>query len=318
MSDPSPRLDSEALLAHAGMLRRLARGLLFDPHAADDVVQETWLAALQDGPARGSSLRAWLASVARHLSFDVRRGRRRRKRRELAAARPEIMPSAAVVAERLEILRRLADAIESLDEPYRATVMLRYLDGLKPREVAQRMQVPVATVHTRLRRALAELRGRLDRSHGGDRGRWCVALWPLAATRPALPWGILSSLTGAAIMGAKAKVVAAAVLVFVLAGTSLLLITRKAADDPARRANGISAAASPDEQSTRGESRVADQTGPARDAGEVARSTLAVTQTWIVRGRALRGRTEPFPHAHVRARMYAGYETNGEPVLDQL
>src|SRR5262245_44413171 len=124
MSDPSPSLEPEALLAHAGMLRRLVRGLLFDRHAADDVVQETWLAALRGGPAHGASLRAWLASVARHLAFDVRRSGGRRERREQAAALHEPVPSAAVVAERLEIVRRLADAIESLDEPYRATVML--------------------------------------------------------------------------------------------------------------------------------------------------------------------------------------------------
>src|SRR5262245_9268167 len=101
MSDPTRNLEPEALLAHAGMLRRLALGLLFDPHEADDVVQATWLAALQGGPERSTSLRAWLASIARHVALDVRRARARRARREQAVAMRERLPSTAEVAGRL-------------------------------------------------------------------------------------------------------------------------------------------------------------------------------------------------------------------------
>src|SRR5205814_10341316 len=47
----------EELLAHAGWVRALARELVRDASTADDLVQETWLAALRHPPRAGSSMR---------------------------------------------------------------------------------------------------------------------------------------------------------------------------------------------------------------------------------------------------------------------
>src|SRR4029077_6361026 len=75
---------------------------------------------------------------------------------------------------------RVVGAVLALDEPYRAVVLLRFFEHLPPRAVARRLQVPVETARTRLKRALAQLRARLDRHSRGDRAAWCALLLPYA------------------------------------------------------------------------------------------------------------------------------------------
>ena len=53
------------LLVHAGFVRAVARATLRGDADVEDVVQETWVAALQSGPRPGGSLRAWLGGVVR-------------------------------------------------------------------------------------------------------------------------------------------------------------------------------------------------------------------------------------------------------------
>ncbi len=174
MTPPDPTI--ERLLVHGEFLRRLARRLLGDDALAEDVVQQTWLAALEKPPARPGSWRAWLTGVTRNLARQARRGEHRRARREQIASRPEAEPSSEESSARLQLERQLVDAVAQLFEPYRTTVMLRYLDDLSIDEVAQRLDVPVETVRTRLRRGIALLRERLDAS----RHDWRRALIPLA------------------------------------------------------------------------------------------------------------------------------------------
>jgi DNA-directed RNA polymerase specialized sigma24 family protein len=59
---------AERLLEQAPRLRDLARQLVKDPHTADDLVQETWLTAIQRPLPDGLALRAWLATVLRNLA----------------------------------------------------------------------------------------------------------------------------------------------------------------------------------------------------------------------------------------------------------
>ena len=71
------------------------------------------------------------------------------------------------------------DALLSLEEPYRATLLWRYHAGLPLAEIAARQNVPVETVRTRIQRGLARLRDHLDRTHPGGRSAWMAALLPL-------------------------------------------------------------------------------------------------------------------------------------------
>ncbi len=171
----------EALLAHREWVRALARSLVRDESSADDVVQQTWQAALQNPPAKLSAARAWLGSVVRRTVRDSQRRHVRRERRELSAARPEGLPATADVVARVEIDRAVVNSVAELPEPYRTTLLLRFYDGLPPRDVAARMGVPVETVRARTRRALERVRGGLDARHGGERGVWKAALVPFLA-----------------------------------------------------------------------------------------------------------------------------------------
>ncbi|MHC4954502.1 MAG: sigma-70 family RNA polymerase sigma factor [Planctomycetota bacterium] len=173
---PSP----ENLVAHAGFIRSVARTLLLDDHEVDDVVQQTLLAAIEKPPRRAGPLKPWLATVARNLARMRRRTEGRIDRREQAAARPEATPATGEIAARLETQRKLVEAVTSLDELFRDVVVLRYFDELPPREVAKRLNIPVETVRTRTRRALEQLRGRLDQTSKGGRKAWQLALLPLA------------------------------------------------------------------------------------------------------------------------------------------
>ncbi|MBL4771034.1 MAG: sigma-70 family RNA polymerase sigma factor, partial [Planctomycetes bacterium] len=109
-------LSQELLLEHAVWLRRLARELVRDPGAADDLVQDTWLAALRARPDLGLPLRPWLARVMRNGATQRLRRAAGRAARESEVARPEAVPSARELVERAEQQRVLVDAVLSLPE----------------------------------------------------------------------------------------------------------------------------------------------------------------------------------------------------------
>src|SRR5688572_28879227 len=170
-----PRADE--LLEHVDWVRALAAQLVFDGSRRGDLEQEIWCAALRRPPGPGVPLRAWLTGVGRHLAALLRRGDVRRQHREHAAARTSDAKSTADVVAEAELQQRLLAAVHTLPDAMRDVVLLRFLEGLPPRAIAQRLQVRVATVRTRLSRALARLREQLD-AQFGDRRAWAL---PFAA-----------------------------------------------------------------------------------------------------------------------------------------
>jgi RNA polymerase sigma-70 factor (ECF subfamily) len=172
----STQISADELLAHDAFVRRLARRLARDEHQADDIVQETWLAALsQDSAVRGP-LRPWLAQVVGNLAADQHRSQSRRATREAWSARDEAEPGAEERAIERSARLRLVRLVLQLGEPYRTAIVLRYYEGLDAGEVAQRLEVPVDTVRTRTKRGLKLLRRRLEREPEGGRQLWA---WPM-------------------------------------------------------------------------------------------------------------------------------------------
>lgn len=169
--------DPDLLLANAAWVRALARELA-GPGEADDLVQETWLVALQR-PTNARTPGAWLAGVVRHLARRSRRGAGHRAAREAACAREERAPAAAELVAEADLQRRVLAAVMRLDEPGRSAVLLRYFRGASVEEIARVQGVPWATARTRLQRALARLRGDLERAFGG-REAWGAAALALA------------------------------------------------------------------------------------------------------------------------------------------
>lgn len=241
-------MNFEELLSHADFVRYLARSLVFDDQGAADIAQETWVAALEHPVPSGRPVRAWLARVAANFSKKRHRSDSRRRARERATAEAsgEAAPSAAEIAAREELRRRVVDAVQELEEPWRSTIVLRYYENLPHREVAARLGIPLETMRTRLKKGLALLRARLDREFRGSRQEWRLALAPLAGIDPGLLVSAGASSSGAAgllgAIGISEKAVAAAVAALVLG--AMLTVWFFFLHEPDPEAGGTIAAAS--------------------------------------------------------------------------
>jgi RNA polymerase sigma-70 factor (ECF subfamily) len=205
----NPR-DAE-LVANLGWVQRLALSLVRERHAADDLAQDVARVWLEKRPALADGPRGWLAAVARKLALDRARAEVSRRGRERSAARPE--GGSFEVVERGARQRRVVEAVLQLAEPYRSTILYRYLDDLSTREVAERMGVPEPTVRKRVERGLALLRERLDREFGSRSNAWAVLL-----LEPGLRGALLK---GVGVM--SVKWIAAAGAVVLLAGLAWYL-----------------------------------------------------------------------------------------------
>ncbi len=208
-------VDPKELLAHAGWLRQLARSLVHE--GADDLVQDTWVAALRQPPHGERGLRPWLRAVIANAARMRWRGDAHRAAREQVAASLDDrdVPSAEHLLERHELQQLLARLVGELDEPFRSTILLRFTEGLTPTQIARRLSIPAGTVRWRLKEALARLRVQLDALHRGDRRAWMLAFGPLAIPRSSTAAPIIPFVL--AIAAACAVVVFGA---FALRGTS--------------------------------------------------------------------------------------------------
>ena len=156
-------------------LRRLATALTAQPAAADDLVQDTWVAALQQPPKDDRPVGPWLRTVLRRRRVSALRARGRRDHYERLAAEADATASDA--PDRLQLMRELLDHVQALPPTDRELVVLRYLDGLSAAECAVRLGRPASTIRTQTQRALQRLRRRLD-DDGRGREAWLAALVP--------------------------------------------------------------------------------------------------------------------------------------------
>ncbi len=219
---------TEELLAHSGWLRKLAMRLVGDADVADDLVQETWIAAARRAPVSSHSIRPWLAKVLRDaFRMHVRGEGRRSAREQVAAVLADEVPTPEMLVARAEAQRLVVDLILRLEEPYRGVVLLHFCEGVSLADIARSHGVPAATVRWRLRVAIEQLRGWLDRSD--DRKRWAVTLL-------ALPKGVL-------VAQKATKIAVALVVLFLLVGGGIFMLVRYDRDDDAGAKVGGGAAA---------------------------------------------------------------------------
>ncbi|MEM1450342.1 MAG: sigma-70 family RNA polymerase sigma factor [Planctomycetota bacterium] len=279
MTDPAPP-TIQALLEQTEWVRRLARRLVGDPHAADDLAQQAMAVALERPPRDGSRLRAWLSQVLANLHRQGLRGAHVETRLEAPDEASLAAPAPDEVVERAEVHHLLVHEVLSLDEPYRTTVLLRYFDALGPREIAERAGVPLATVTSRLTRAHARLRERVERTRTPDGRGGLAALAPLVT--PSLPLRATAAHAPSALvlMTASAKIGAAVVLAVSLGVAGFLLSDRRAADvelvDVAQAAAEAPAGLDLDPAAPTPAARSTAETGaPVVAAPEVASTRLA-------------------------------------------
>lgn len=216
------------VVAHGAALRSLARALVGE-QGADDAVQETWLRYLERRPATGTGLGGWLATVLRRLVSNERRADERRAQRERDGARAEVLDE-PTLREREELLRSVVEAVLALEPAYREVVMLRWFEGLTPRDIARRLGLEPNVVHTRLSRAHAKLREKLDRELGTRKA--LSGLFALGGIKPSiLTLGPLAG-TGAVLVASKLALASGAAVV-VLCGALWFAFSGSGDGEPA-------------------------------------------------------------------------------------
>ena len=150
------------VLVHLDSAYNLARHLVRDPDDAEDAVQEAFVRALRHfGGFRGESGRAWLLAITRNTCWNQLEKRRARLAQtefdetlhtpEPATPSPEADLDRAMAA---DVVRR---SLDELPLVFREVLVLRELEDLSYREIAEVTGVPAGTVMSRLARARAHL-----------------------------------------------------------------------------------------------------------------------------------------------------------------
>jgi len=230
-----PPLAADELARHAAFLLRLARALVSGRDDADDLVQDAYVAALRHPPDADRPARPWFAQVVRNLVRMRRRGEARRRERDGAwqGERQDderAAPTPDQLLDRALAHRALAEQVVLLAEPFRRTVLLRFVEGLETARIAELEGIAPATVRWRLKEGLERLRAGLDGS-AGARGRWMRALAP-APLGGALSRVHLAS-RGVLIMKAKTKLALALVALVAAGGAIAVVVASAPAGDQA-------------------------------------------------------------------------------------
>ncbi|MGZ6125145.1 MAG: sigma-70 family RNA polymerase sigma factor, partial [Myxococcales bacterium] len=146
----------------------LARWLMRDSADAEDVLQEAYVRAFRhfDG-FRGERARGWLLSIVRNAcwSFLSRKGQAEEvfdEERDTVAVVPlQLTPDPEAQLVRGDQARRIQEEVTALRPEFREAFVLRELEGLSYKEIAEVTAVPIGTVMSRLSRARRELQARL-------------------------------------------------------------------------------------------------------------------------------------------------------------
>jgi RNA polymerase sigma factor (sigma-70 family) len=176
MEDKRSRFEAQ-VLPHLDAAYRLARWLTRSPGDADDVVQEAFLRAFRAfDTLRSGDARAWVLAIVRNCSLSALEQRRRRAAEPLteehaeegshAGAAGAAGPEDATIER--DDRRTLARLIGALPGEHREVLVLREVEDMSYREIAEVTQVPIGTVMSRLARARAALRASWLEEEAGD------------------------------------------------------------------------------------------------------------------------------------------------------
>jgi RNA polymerase sigma-70 factor (ECF subfamily) len=143
----------------------LARWLVRNDHDAQDIVQEAYLRALRfAGGFRGGDPRAWILAIVRNTAFTfLKRNRGSNSPVEFDESRHR--GEAEDMGLEADAVRgadgaMIRDALNELAEEFREVIVMRDIEGLSYKEIADAADLPIGTVMSRLARA----RGKLARS----------------------------------------------------------------------------------------------------------------------------------------------------------
>lgn len=164
---------------HARLLYSLILRIVEDRTDAEEVMQDTflriWNQAGTFDPSRGVAA-AWMITIARRLAIDRTRSRGHAARhREVTLEASANTPGTTVTPDHEARMEKEAQAqsvnqaLGTLDSSQRDVIELAYFEGLSHGRIAERLQLPLGTVKTRIRSAMKNLRERLTPDGGMDR-----------------------------------------------------------------------------------------------------------------------------------------------------
>jgi RNA polymerase sigma-70 factor (ECF subfamily) len=147
------------VLPHLNAAYNLARWLMRDPHDAEDMVQEAYLRAFRSfsGFQSGDG-RAWLLAIVRNTCFTwlAKRGRETSIEFDEQVHGGEFSTAESMLLDRAA-LSSLKGCLDGLPLEFRDVIVLRELEELPYKEIAEIVRVPVGTVMSRLARARKRL-----------------------------------------------------------------------------------------------------------------------------------------------------------------
>jgi RNA polymerase sigma-70 factor, ECF subfamily len=158
MDDRRRRFEAQAL-PHLDAAYNLARWLSRSPADADDIVQDAMLRAFRafDG-FRGGDARAWLLAIVRNCWLSAGRAKQRRGHTVLEVSVADAGPDPEERAIQAGHTRRLEAMIARLPDDFREVLVLREIQDMSYREIAEITGAPIGTVMSRLARARTMLR----------------------------------------------------------------------------------------------------------------------------------------------------------------
>ena len=157
------------VLPHVDAAYNLARWLAGNDHDAEDIVQEACVRAFRFiGGHRGGEGRAWLLTIVRNTAFSWLKKNRPHAvvsidDDELAQIEDQTVTANGVFSADKNSLRA---ALEALPLEFREAIVLRELEGLSYKEIADVAEVPVGTVMSRLARARRQLQNHFAQKEG--------------------------------------------------------------------------------------------------------------------------------------------------------
>ena len=151
-------MDYQLILPYIPNLRRYARALVGDRHAADDLVQDTLERAVRKFHLwRPGDLRAWLFSIMHNVFVNQLKARKVRPEVEA----DETLAAPIPTATSMDIID-LERALQGLAPEQREVVLLVGLEEMTYAEVSRALGIPIGTVMSRLSRGRERLRKLVD------------------------------------------------------------------------------------------------------------------------------------------------------------